>query len=276
MTEEIKEPIGFLCRWLLLALAGLSVAGAAWAGVSSTFGLRERLSMRMICPDHVSRGGKRATGLTLVTGPARHANRSLLLLVLPDGRLMTPIFWRGLWVQPYYGPDASPGVRSAVIQGMPYGPLTLQRRQVAVHVLTREQPVVVVDARLALAGDAPRTVDALRRLGRLGAVVLYYPGQPHGFPRVHEQSRGRFAGTPILCRQQDATVDDLAARFPASVFRSNYVVVTGDAELADGLARRGPTYLVAPGEPLSVGRLKRLASLEQVVRALEDAHPTAD
>lgn len=175
------EKLGFLCRWTLLALAGLVILAATWAGMSGTAVISSNLETNMHLSDAVWRQGAKNPSLRgFLDGPA---TKSLSPLFIHQDH------FRGLrfaWANRNHSevaallPAPPAGTHRITLRGLPYGQMAFKQYKATLRIVPGPETVYVLDARFFLnvvRNDQPTALRIAHELSRLGQPVLVFTGQ---------------------------------------------------------------------------------------------------
>jgi len=255
MDTWLKETVGFLCRWGLLALAGAVVLWAAWAAMGATAAVTVDLEANVILPDTVwGAGGKIMYATGFLSPSTRRSAAPLGLYQDQSGRLCFARAFEERKMRTYL-PTLPPGSHTLTVRGLPYSPIAFQQYQARLMVVPDATEVYMVDARLAakgLRGSSIAMERIMAELDRLGQPVFYCPGLPERLVRLRK-SLTKFPNIPLLCvldrhgRADPTTILGNVTRHKLRRSNRKPFVITGDVEAARLAAKHGHyTHVVAP------------------------------
>ena len=279
MTPTL-EIVGFLCRWCLLAVAGITVVAVAWSSVMAATEAPTRWDGEIVFGDvlwmHDAPVDMMSFGYALP--PPRDDNEPVLLCQGPDGQVW--LVRIGALADEVASPEAGVaqvylerpvmGVNVVRLVGVPYGHRAFESIRLNVLVLPSDRPVLLLDAKtiLPLAQDSPEgargLIDALA--GR-GEPVWITSGPQREFVRQRRELRRLAPEAPLVLVDTASQIDRgwLRRFLRRSNARSAPVaLVTADELLAaDGAALRTTTHLIAPTQaaPAAVRFITRHPSL---------------
>jgi len=196
--ESWKEPAGFLCRWCLLALAGAGVLAAVCASLPAAAGAGEGEGA-VLLPDTLCRPWPKMHLTAFLTAPEE--GRVVRLLAVLPGRAPRYLDAGRGRMHVGFG-QLAPGSYTVTLKGLPYSLHAFARCEAAWVVLRPEEPVVLIDARLAgevlPAGDAQwqRLIAAAATAGR---VALFHPGPVGQAAKDLRRLRPFHPHVPIVC-----------------------------------------------------------------------------
>lgn len=290
------EVLGFICRWLLLATAGLVSATVILVGGSAAASAPADAQARLLLPDALWLA-RPSVSLSAYTRPRESTGTGeVYLAVVPGGAQQMVYTDPRSQVSVVSLKNAAVGEHVVRLQGAPYGPLALERGSGRVIVVEPGSTVLAVDARLGGAaghGPAPDLAALGRTLKTIGPVVQFVEddvgpamrarqASSLGLPFVWHEPKGRLAfksdADYVRPVDQLATLGNLArtldpGRGAPAGSRSAIVVITADRELALSAARdrykRFEVHLVSgeAGGPI-LPRLVRHRSLEALATYL--------
>jgi len=235
---ELREAVGFLCRWLLLFLAAAAVV-AALGGVLAGTAPAGQTASRMFVPDELAAGTRKVYVRGLVLAGVGEVTVPLLFQSA-DGCLSKGYAERESLYVEYHPPG--PGSHRIVLQGMPYGPLTYERARNTVVIAAPAQPVFLVDARMAqeLAEQRlPDLKECALLLGRRGVVAFFHPGRANELDRARAGLRRLGFDTPVVgsAKSEPGAMDAILR--VGSATKQKPTVITSDAALARQAAGQG-------------------------------------
>jgi hypothetical protein len=282
MLETVKELVGFLARWCLLALAAACVPVVGWAAMGAGSAAVRSGDLQVVLSDEIWRQSGSSQGMyvtgyflgsasTQSTGPVSAGSQ--LFCVVPgfnptrvegDGRRFRAAV--------PYRPD-SPATSQPCqvrLKGTPYGWAAFIHAEAICKVIPPGRSVLAVDARLVpagLPGQDQLSQEQISQLESRGELVVFFPQaedeslqrQAERYLRFREGFRRRWPQIPVVFspsekspRQKDDVLDPIAVlRHVAETLRppagSRPTVVTADRRLAGAAAARGfPTHLIDP------------------------------
>jgi len=256
MNEGVREPVGFLCRWCLLALTLATVGTVLGAGLLGTAAVTADLEAGLVIGDSIWQlGGNVPMYLTgyINSSPIRNVSDSLLLSGRPgEWRLPVPTYKEQIH-PPLLRPQA--GVNRLVVAGFPYGEFAFESRQARLLVVHPGAKVFLFDARTAVSFP-PKQAGMLRRclieLSRRGEPAFFHPGPLRQFVKARKLLRQAGLDLPMLCevkKPQDPTyvLRQAARHLNRWEHKENLCIITGDVKLARAAAGQGfTTHLLAP------------------------------
>ena len=248
MDEGIRETVGFLCRWCLLALAGVTATAVCWAALLATAAMTTGLGADVVPSDTVcGQSAEKPAALRCYQSPVvSHSNNPHAMGVLPDGALATAYTYRGGF---YLRADRSTAGRYSIrTKGLPYSALAFHNRRLRLKVLPPGRRVFLVDAELAVA-VRPSQRRSLRQcldhMRRLGDVAFFHAGDRGELLLVRDILGRKHPDTPVLAAYHGnrppapLSVPRMAAwdlNPPTGSGRRRPIVVTADGELAASAA----------------------------------------
>ena len=201
MDEGIRETVGFLCRWCLLALAGVTAMAVCWAALLATAAMTAGLGADVVPSDTVcGQSAEKPAALRCYQSPVvSHSNNPHAMGVLPDGALATAYTYRGGF---YLRADRSTAGRYSIrTKGLPYSALAFHNRRLRLKVLPPGRRVFLVDAELAVA-VRPSQRRSLRQcldhMRRLGDVAFFHAGDRGELLLVRDILGRKHPDTPVL------------------------------------------------------------------------------
>ena len=275
MHDTLKEIIGFISRWCLLALAGITVVIVGWAALTAASMTAVSAKAAVILSDEVwrqPRRGAHATGYLISSGAI--LLRSQFLSCSP-GSAPSIVSGSGERIYPI-AVDRPDGPWNVSIQGIPYGSFAFQRDRAICKVISSQRRVLAVDAELV--ENPPDSCSEelesfLAELQSRGQVVLADTGSPEHYRDLRNDLRYRYRQVPQVfampCTQDimpagrsDGVKDfngyvlDHMARTlrcaarkprPQIAARRDWMlaaVITANSELASATAPRFHTHLI--------------------------------
>lgn len=264
MHGAIREALGFLCRWCLLALVGLIVPCLTWAALLATATPAAHARREVVAPDSIR---QRPRDRYLVAYPDPHVRRAsstVLIVNRPDEGVCGLYSGRD---HVFYIPLGKTrlGISRVLLNGVPYGPHAFCREETLLQIVSPGRRVFLIDAGAAfdLPADAERVFkDCLEKLRRRGAAVFFHPGALPDYVRVRRRLRGPYPGTPVVYRvtRKPDPMDALAyaAKTLCRRRKENCVVITPDANLARRAAESGFAAHLLASDEIQEGRPGRL------------------
>lgn len=148
MLDSPREAVGFLCRWTILALAGLAVAGVGYVGILGSANAWAEPT-RVIPVDYAwSQRGEFEMRAYLQPPVAQSSHTRLMAAPDGHGPLTGPVVG-GFFILPLY--RAQPGTFDVNIKGQPYGPMAYVQQWARLAIVQPQQRVLLVDAATAMA-----------------------------------------------------------------------------------------------------------------------------
>ncbi|MFP3938558.1 MAG: hypothetical protein ACLFVW_09480 [Phycisphaerae bacterium] len=205
MIEEHREIVGFLCRWLLLAMVGAILLGAAWAGALATEAIAVETAARVVMPDGIARQ-RHNVWLVGYVRPRLPYSASTALLY-QRGRAGDPrsASVRGGKVN-WYPAVGDAGLERFEFRGQPHGPLATQRCAVRLLTVSAHETVWLIDADWAnrLSQDRGNELAGLlARLDARGAIAMFHTGPLNAFESCRDELRDKGFQYPILLELRD-------------------------------------------------------------------------
>ncbi|MDY6913198.1 MAG: hypothetical protein SVT52_01890 [Planctomycetota bacterium] len=274
MHSNVREVIGFLSRWCLLALVAAAVLTGAWAGALATAAVNQDRGAALVTSDAILQQAKWAR-VTGSISPCSMGYENALLLCNVRGRLpVTAGTGKG---RLYADVDCpSVGLTPVTIVGTPYGALAFEKRESLLSVVEPGRTVFMLDARLVLSvkgGDAETLRECVHEMKKLGGVGFFHPGPAAEFVQARRDIRARYPRLPVVCMVKD-TPDSLAILRVVGRgvgARDRLRVITDDARLADGaVCQRFPVRWIGSGrkQPRRVPAEDRYKTLETLKASL--------
>lgn len=271
MEDRIGEPVGFLCRWSLLALVGAIVLAAVSAMLTTAGAAIRNVSPNMAVGDVVcEESRKRDVVVVGIPLPAMEtAAPAMVLGSVSGGPLMLSVGYGGYIVMRL--PRPKTGRYQLRLIGVPYGPMAFYSDDVLVRVLPADEKVFLVDDRLALSiGPNQRSAwrQAVALMRRYGEFAVFHSGSASQLAAVRDRIRRAYHQAPVLF--DDAGKGDSLR----TLFRTSWAlnprrrrgkrrprVITADADLARRAAAKGfGVYLVSPSPAAAMRRVTVFAS----------------
>ena len=267
MDESLKEAVGFLSRWWLLALAVAGGVLVAWASLAAAAAAPRRAPAPIISDEivvapvsqrHVVAHLSDSVPIVLYTQ----------FLFLPPGA--TPRIVYGSSRKMYILLEGlPPGLHRVHLRGIPYGTFAFEEMQGLCKVVAPGAEVLLFDARLSEtpegARELPRTLREMR--GSL-EVVLIHPGPLEAYRRLHREIRLRDGDVPYVFSAHEPQDNMWTLNYVASSLNRLWAdrppLVTADAELASRASAQGfPTHWIhpQPDERIERGGVRRYESL---------------
>ena len=278
----MNEPLGFLCRWVLLGVCASGVAAMCWLGAIAGAGMPGEAGASggagvpagagassgadasgwadafvEIAPgDTVCSlaGQKVAVGLMGrdMAGPPT----GVLLGTRPGGRQM--LGWSQGPGYTLYIIDAQPGDNRIIIEGNPYGPVPYAAGRSRLLVVGPGEPIFLLDSSLVMpnlgsSGDARGAGGqplgrAVERLDRRGLVAMVHPGPAGALARDRGRLEAAGIDLPTVASRSpnwDIPMTLLHLAEEVSQRPGDITFVTGDAGLAGRVSEKGfSIYLV--------------------------------
>lgn len=270
MHDTIKEILGFLSRWTLLAMAAVCAACVAWAAAVGVMAAGGEWP-RVVLSDQIRQSGT----ARFVPGriePNVGTDSSLELISWPPGRRGETAYTTQILALVAMEKEAPLGLHPVHITGSPYGQFAFCQDSARCLVIPPGRRVLAVDVRLL---EAPGQVEAfIERVAGVAEVVLVRPGpvtSPAAQQALRDAVMKRCPQTLLVYSTSlPGKATDALASIAGSLGRKDHAgveFVTGDALLADAAAaERYKTYWVAGEEvggiqPRGAGRYDTMARL---------------
>ncbi len=260
MNSHIPEITGFLCRWLLLALAGIVVVWAVWATIYAASTVHNEIQANVVFPDRVALPIKKRFSMIATAAPYMPPSGGTLTYHSDFDKKM----WLGIMNPPYrhihHGlPSAAktplpPGRQIVDIRGMPFGPMTFKHYPTRLDVLAPGTRLSLIDAKFAvsLAKSRPGTLRALLNALDPATVPAFLSVGDINTYAHQKETLEAFGDLPVLGAHHPRTPN------PQSIVRSllgdlglkqsprskQFVIVTDNAKLADACKTYGYVHLV--------------------------------
>jgi len=288
MPEPFKEIVGFLGRWCLLALAGVSalmVVCVALLAVSTTV---DTMQARAVVSDAVWGGPWKTPYVVGFLVPAGRIDSHDQFLAFMPGRKPAPTR-SGVGTFLADVPDSGRGLHEVAFKGMPYGSFAFDEHRAICKVIDPRRKVFAIDARLVerfLDGQADAWREFVSGMQADAEVVLFHPGPLKDYQRLREDLRARHAGIPyVFSMRRGRAVTAGLREIHWTLSRRKGprpVVITADEELAEAAAaERFTVHRIAPDQPKQpeganparYGSLSELASRLSAVATAPAAGP---
>lgn len=270
MLDSLKQLIGFLCRWTLLAMATGTMAAVVWAGALAAQEVASDVDAVMVIPDKVLAGWSKLKWRGQIDPPGPRRSTSAALAYRPGGPALFACTY-GKWI--YLQVDrVHTGLNRVTVKGVPYGAFAYKRVQALLCIIPAETDLFLLDARMALAvGDLGHLAGCLEELRGRGQPVFFHAGPVDEFLEIRRSLRRLESITPMTCEMLSKPRAFVAVRRLAGRLgryrkgAQKPFLVTADIELARRASKgkKGfPTYLITspPAKALS-GRVHQLESL---------------
>ena len=253
MGDRLKETVGFLSRWLLLAVVGMSGLGVSWlllsaSAAGATAGEQLVLSDEVWTPwwaMHVTgylQSGRQEWmgGLFTVRSSDGRPGR----VFGPRGRVCAAV-----------GEFARPGeVHHVRVWGRPYGRMAFTDTGAICRVVAADEQVFAIDTRLVDGNDDRNdgaVAECIELLDAAGQVVFFHTGSAEEFAAVRRGLIGRYPLTPVVFARRDRpTVTGALKQISWTLHRgpaAGPVVITRDGDLARPAAAMGYSiHLIGP------------------------------
>ncbi len=278
MSDELKEVVGFLCRWGLLGLVGVALVTAAALCLATAAAATFDLTATLVLPDALSLepGDVRMDGYL---GTRLYDRGPAVLFRTPStDRLFLAPGWKNRFFVLIDGPR--PGLTPIELVGVPYGPFAFTAQTALLLNVPAPDRVFLIDARVAaVAFDSPRWRRSLNRLRHRGEVVFFVPGPLAEFTALRRLLRRRFADIPVVLgipvkRDNLPTIERTVRTYYRSGVERTFLI-TADEPLARLVAERIKRWasvhlLASPGREgiSSEGALTIHHSWEDLVQQL--------
>ncbi len=231
------EAMGFLFRWCLLGLVGLSMLGMAWGSVAATRAIAESLEFDVVTSDGIwdadNPGPAVARGYIVPRSSHKGSGVVTFYSVAP-GRIPTMVPQEHQRAFPkVYSPEV--GLNVVHLRGIPYGAFAFKHTTVRFLVVPRDRDVFLVDARWILSvhqENSKLPLDILQLLRWRGEVVVFHPGPLEDFVADRRQLRSIGVWSPAICTVKHGYDPMLTLWHSAAVLGRELVVVTDDPQLA--------------------------------------------
>jgi len=259
MYGSIKEVIGFLSRWTLLALASGILLGGAWSGMLAASGVAADIRARVILPDAASDPPEgqpvrwighldtlRYHKMPLFLCHADYQRKPTVAIALKE-KLVVVVS------------DPRMGPQRVHLRGIPYGPMAFRRHNPTVLIVPEDERILLVDARLAhraVTEGAEGFRESLAAMRRTGQYVLVDFGDAEEFASRAGTLRRMFPDTALLWPVPVRPALAAKLAFVGHCFgrrdRANLFLVTSDAETALSAARANVRvhYISGSGGPV--------------------------
>ena len=268
MRDGLKEPIGSLCRWLLLAVAAGIAAGGAWVGALAACEAVSGVDAIMVVPDAVLPDPPKGQWRGWIHPPGPHGFANAALSYRQGGpAIFTPTYGRRILPQV---DKHHAGVNRVTIKGNPYSAFAYQRTEAMLCIVSPQTDVFLLDPGMALsAADPGQLAECLAELRSRGQPAFFHPGPMREFVEVRRRLRKLESGTPVVWEMMgDPEAFAAVIQFTSRLKRlrpggPKPFVVTADVVLARRAGRKGlTTYLIAapPAEALP-GEVHQFESL---------------
>jgi len=255
MRTHTREIIGFLCRWCLLGMIGAVVVFVGWYSATATLAVAQDVFADVVLPDAIVRHRNYNFIRGYYWPEPQQTHFPLLLCVWPKEELSANAISRKGFV--VYLPHGRPDTHYVWTKGIPYGTMAFRENSAIARVVSPQQQVFLVDARIAKRmsgsnGDVRDKFDALlETLQRAGQLVFFDTGPFSDYTAVRRELRRQYTDTPVLARSpySSSPVNTLLlAR--SGLWGRRFVAITDDGELAKAAAKRKiPVHWVAsPGQ----------------------------
>ena len=278
------EIVGFLCRWCLLAVAGITVVAVAWFSVMAATEAPRRWDGEMVFGDVLWMRDTPVNMMSLgyALPPLRNDNEPVLLCQGPDGQVSL------VWMRALAG-RATPleaggaqvhldrpamGVNVVRLVGVPYGHRAFQSVRLNVLVLPSDRPVLLLDAKtlLPLAQNSPEGARGLIDALAGGGEMVWIASGPQGeFVRLRRELRRVAPEAPLVLVDTASQIGRGRLRVflrQSNALSAPVALVTADELLAaNGAALRLTTHLIAPAQAAapSITRHSSLAKFKDYV-----------
>ena len=270
MDDHVRESVGRISRWALLAVAGLTVLTCGIAVVGSAVRIAGNLDAEICLPDALWQSDHpdpvHVTGR--VVGEADTSGPCVLMSGRPgeEGEFV-PIVRRKIYPRLR---NSAEGIHRLVVRGGPHDMLAFRRREAVVVVVPPGRKVYLIDARLAWESltRGPQMLRAvLDELRRHGTVAAFHGGSGAEV----DQARSALAELPLL--HPTGHTDDAMAVLWHTAWtlnrndkRGEVTVITADADLAD-LARKARFRVYQIGSATAGGMFADLAKFKEYLAA---------
>lgn len=264
MTEQTREIVGFLSRWLLLAI--MAAAGFATAGLcaGAVAGLSRGPLSSVTLPDALAARPGYVAGYFEPphpgkTGPAAMSRNGGLRAVYSSGRRM---------LARMHG--SSPGPHHVEVIGAPYGRLAFCQAEAMVWLVAPGREACLLDARFLSEDSAlPVLRDLLPTLRGEGFdVAMFWVGPEAEYEAQRRAARALHTDLPVLHMRSDKPGLPPVIASRRREFDPLPIVVTPDAELATLSAKGGfPTFLIGGEASVTREHLEAMESLGEFKEA---------
>lgn len=167
--SEAREILGFLCRWVLMGLAAMSLAGLAAFCVAHASPIRDEGDV--IMPEAVWNGQGDFYLRGRLSGGLFHRKAPLLLGAVAGEPYLVGSSDERVYYLPVRG--AREGMNTVVFRGLPYGPAAEVRGSTRVLVVAPAQRVFLLDDRIPIRQGTASLPGLLAALHSRGQVVLF-------------------------------------------------------------------------------------------------------
>ena len=243
MPDSTREIVGFLCRWLLLAMVLATVAAGAVAGLQSATAVRDDLGTTMVLsdalwrqggPDHPHLRGYIYPSLNAPALPMALANR-------PGGPMMKLVAHQNVV---YLETDRlQTGPNLLILKGIPYSAVAFQKQRGTLLFAPADKELFLVDDRLLSrrTGTDPETIRRLlARLQTDGYVAFFHPGDLVQLEAMRREAQQLFPDVAVVFYETKTpdpldTLRGVAWSWGAKG-NGKPAVITADEELAGAAA----------------------------------------
>jgi len=247
--SHLREVLGFVCRWSLLALAGAGCMAIGWVSALVVDVAAGEVGAAFTVPDAIypQQGDPRR----LVWGylhphlrypapimAACHSQDGPLLLVDGDSKTLYPVV-----------EAADSGVYRVIVTGMPHSPVAFRQETAILWVVPQRRKVFLIDAATYLDASAARQAEYRGRLAemrRRGEVALFEAGSRDEFLAHRARLRRLHPSMPLLWTPREVGDELATLNRAARPVKAQSVVVTDRPALAARAASAGfATELIA-------------------------------
>lgn len=269
MSETLKEVIGFLSRWLLLAV--VAGGGALFVWSAAMVGSGAGAEADVVLSDAIWRPWRSvyASGYLL---PYRRGTSGLFITTAPGRRPRVVLargyrFAAGLPKLPAgrnhiaRRVPSSGEIHSIRVKGLPYGSYAFRSAEAICAVVPPGESVFAVDVRLIVeppSGSEEALAAVLRGMNSRGQVAMFYAGQPQTeadelaqqYRLLRRRIRADYPKVPVVFTIESRYHVLNSLRHMAWTLSrgggGKPIVITASPNLADAAAREGfDTHLIA-------------------------------
>ncbi|HAU38367.1 MAG TPA: hypothetical protein DCX07_11730, partial [Phycisphaerales bacterium] len=199
MKDELREPVGFLCRWLLLTLVAAVTGAVAWSSISATMAMGTNVRTRCLVPDLLIRPAGSFTLNGYLFPPPKHSESMVGIWCWPDGSVSFAQAREHVFH--IWHTTGGRTVLPVTFRGIPYGATAFQTVLSVVRLVPADRKVVLVDAALADGrakagtGSFGRLLTAARARGE---TAMFYSGPLSDFGEARAKLGADRPDVPLL------------------------------------------------------------------------------
>ncbi len=253
MNHHVREVLGFLCRWALLALTAAALPAGFYVATLPGITLTEDRAANFVVPDGLRREPV-AMGVYLrgyLRPELGYPSSPVAMTSTPGGETSVSV-GSGVIIYPaVIGPSA--GVHRVSIRGVPYSPLAFKRAEALLALAGPKQHVFLIDAELFQGlSPADRTAfDALMsELDGRGMVAFFLEGTMDAYLAIKDLLGRSYPTRPLLWHGPAKEGWYLTIGHLGKDVLENSSVITADAALAGAAVKRGIRADLIGAEPL--------------------------